>query len=176
MSFLPQLEVADIDQHFANFIARFGGDAKLIPLAAVMLSRSIREKHICLSLRSAPASPDEIGGTSLLEWPDAKAWRAALARSKAIGGPDAQTPIVLDESDRLYLRRYWNYQRSLASALLKKAIGNQPIKRDKAGTQEGAIDSAVTNALRLTLDIASTVGRVGTEAGSVRVCPIKMLR
>ena len=45
MSFVPQLEVADIDQHFANFIARFGGDAKLIPLAAVMLSRSIREKH-----------------------------------------------------------------------------------------------------------------------------------
>ena len=49
--------------------------------------------------------------------------------SKAVGGPDAQTPLVIDESNRLYLRRYWNYQQRLAIALRKKAAGTKPRSR-----------------------------------------------
>jgi exodeoxyribonuclease V alpha subunit len=149
MSLLLQPGFADIDRHFANFIGRFGGDDTLVPRAAAMLSRSIREGNICLPLGTAPSHPAEANDAGLLEWPAAAEWRSALANSKAVGGPDAQRPLVIDESDRLYLRRYWNYQQRLAVALREKAAGNQTGGRGKAGTQAGAIDAAATNALTI---------------------------
>jgi exodeoxyribonuclease V alpha subunit len=142
-------EFADIDRHFADFVARFGGDDMLVPLAAAMLSRSIREGNICLPLYTPPSPPADAGNAGLLEWPAAKEWRSILANSKAVGGPDSQTPLVIDESDRLYLRRYWNYQLGLATALRAKAARNQTASRGGSGTQTEAIDAAMTNALTI---------------------------
>ena len=62
MSLPLQPEFADIDRHFANFIGRFGGDDTLVPLAAALLSRSIREGNICLPLDRAPSDPAEASG------------------------------------------------------------------------------------------------------------------
>src|SRR3981081_2847984 len=105
MSLLLQPEFADIDRHFAHFIGRFGGDETLVPLAAAMPSRSIREGNICLPLDRAPSRSADAGDGGLLEWPATTKWRSILANSKAVGGPDGQTPLVIDESNRLYLRR-----------------------------------------------------------------------
>jgi exodeoxyribonuclease V alpha subunit len=140
---------ADIDRRFARFIARFGGDETLVPWAATLLSRSIREGNICLPLRTKPSRPAEGSDDELVEWPAATVWRSVLAKSKAVGGPDARTPLVLDGSDRLYLRRYWDYQQRLASALLKKAAGNRSASQSQAGTQAAAIDAAMTNMLTI---------------------------
>ena len=81
MSPTPQPEFADIDRHFANFIRRFGGDETLVPLAAALLSRSIREGNICLPLDRAPSDPAEASG--LLEWPAASKWRSILGELKS---------------------------------------------------------------------------------------------
>ncbi len=139
----------DIDRRFARFIGRFGGDETLVPLAATWLSRSIREGNICFPLGTKPSRPAEGIGNELVEWPAASVWRSVLANSKAVGGPDARTPLVLDGSDRLYLRRYWDYQQRLASALLKKAAGNHSASQSQAGTQAAAIDAAMTNMLTI---------------------------
>jgi exodeoxyribonuclease V alpha subunit len=147
MSLPLQPEFADIDRHFANFIRRFGGDETLVPLAAALLSRSIREGNICLPLDRAPSDSAETSG--LLEWPAAAKWRSILANSRAVGGPDDTTPLVIDASDRLYLRRYWNYQRRLGATLRKKAESNATARHDQAGTQAGAIDAALANALTI---------------------------
>lgn len=149
MSFVLRPEFADIDRHFAAFIARFGGDENLAPLAAALLSRSIREGNICLPLGGAPSLPGDGGDTGLLKWPAAKEWRSALANCKAVGGPDAQTPLVLDGSNRLYLRRYWNYQQNLAAMLREKAAGQHTKSRGTAGTQAAAVDAAATNTLTI---------------------------
>jgi exodeoxyribonuclease V alpha subunit len=175
---LLQPEFADIDRHFANFIGGFGGDDTLVPLAAAMLSRSIREGNICLPLDTAPARSAEGGDDGLLEWPAARKWRSVLANSKAVGGPEAQTPLVIDESNRLYLRRYWNYQQRLAIALREKAAENQTGTRGKAGTQAGAIDAAVTNALTIisggpgtgkTTTVLYILGRLLQKSGNERL-------
>ena len=149
MSSLPQIGFVDIDEHFADFVAQFGGDPMLMSLAAALLSRSIREGHVCISLWPMPRSPDEINLDTILEWPSASTWRRVFAGSKAVGGPNAQTPLVLDDSDRLYLRRYWNYQQRLARALRVKAAGNRGDGRGQTGTRAGAIDAAVNNALTI---------------------------
>ncbi|MDP9004561.1 MAG: exodeoxyribonuclease V subunit alpha, partial [Verrucomicrobiota bacterium] len=95
-------EFAELDRHFAEFIGCFGGDGTLMPRLAAMLSRATREGNICLPLELALG--EEGKGK----------WRSMLASSKAVGGPDEQTPLVIDEWNRLYLRRYWNYQQRLA--------------------------------------------------------------
>src|SRR5205823_6550311 len=48
-----ELQFADIDRHFARFIARFGGDAELIEQVTCLLSQAVREGHICLDLSPA---------------------------------------------------------------------------------------------------------------------------
>ena len=142
-------EFAEIDRHFADFIGRFGGDKTLVPLAAALLSRSIREGNICLPLDNAPPRAAEAEEAGLVEWPSVAGWRSALTKSKAVGGPDAQTPLVVDEANRLYLRRYWNYQQRLAVALREKAANNQAEGRGGAGTQAEAIEAAATNVLTI---------------------------
>jgi exodeoxyribonuclease V alpha subunit len=144
-----QPEFADIDRHFAEFIGRFGGDGTLVPLAAAMLSRSTREGNICLPLAMRPTLPTQLRETDSFSWPSASVWRSTLAKSKAVGGPGEQTPLVIDESDRLYLRRYWNYQQRLAVALRAKAAGNPSRDRGQAGSQDEAIDAALRNELTI---------------------------
>jgi exodeoxyribonuclease V alpha subunit len=144
-----QPEFADIDRHFAEFIGRFGGDGTLVPLAAAMLSRSTREGNICLPLALRPPLSAQLRETDSFSWPTASVWRSTLAKSKAVGGPGEQTPLVIDESDRLYLRRYWNYQQRLAVALRAKAAGNPAGVRGQAGSQDEAIDAALRNELTI---------------------------
>jgi exodeoxyribonuclease V alpha subunit len=146
MTFLTGPEFAEIDRHFASFIARFGGDEKLVPLAAAMLSRSIREGNICLPLSLAPARSAEAEAPRLLDWPAPEKWRATLTDSKAVGGPEAHTPLVIDGANRLYLRRYWNYQQTLAAALRARASAN---RTGGDQTETPAIDAAATNALTI---------------------------
>jgi len=144
-----QPEFADIDRHFAEFIGGFGGDGTLVPLAAAMLSRSTREGNICLPLAMPPPLPAELGAAGVSRWPTASVWRSTLAESKAVGKPDEQTPLVLDESDRLYLRRYWNYQQRLAVALRARAADNPAEVPGEAGSQEAAINAALKNELTI---------------------------
>ncbi len=116
-------EFNEIDRCFADFIGKLDDSNALMPLAAAMLSRSVREGNICWRFDRPPLKTGAADGN--LNWPAAKDWRSAFSNSKAVGGPDANTPLVMDESDRLYLRRYWTYQRRLAQALRDKASGNR---------------------------------------------------
>jgi exodeoxyribonuclease V alpha subunit len=149
----PDQEFIDIDRHFADFIERFGGDERLMRMAAASLSRSIREGNICLPLtKPLPQRVEERKEeeeNNSLRWPAMKEWRSAFATSKAVGGPAAQTPLVIDASSRLYLRRYWSYQERLARALREKASRNKTKRRGGTGTREAAIEAAVENYLTI---------------------------
>jgi exodeoxyribonuclease V alpha subunit len=149
MTALSRSEFEEIDRHFASFIGQFGGDETLVSRAAALLSRSIREGNICLSLNRRPARATKSEEAELGEWPSTTKWRSALIKSKAVGAPEAQTPLVLDDSDRLYLRRYWNYQQQLAAALRAKAAGNRADILDSPGTRSGAVEAAASNALTI---------------------------
>ncbi|MEI6351232.1 MAG: exodeoxyribonuclease V subunit alpha [Verrucomicrobiota bacterium] len=114
---------ADIDRHFARFIGRFGG-GELVSGAALFLSQAVRRGHICLDLSVPPVS--EEGGDEPA-WPALPEWREALSQSRAVGGCGSaeKTPLVLDQAGRLYFRRYYQYEQSLAAAL--RAHASNPI-------------------------------------------------
>jgi exodeoxyribonuclease V alpha subunit len=156
MNLVVKPEFVEIDRHFAEFIGRFGGNYELMVRVAAQLSRATREGNTCLPLTMAAPLSDEAGGADPLRWPTALEWRSILAGSKAVGGPGEQTPLVIDKSDRLYLRRYWNYQQGLALALREKAARTETAKHKDRGTQAQAIEAAATS------DLAIICGGPGT--------------
>jgi exodeoxyribonuclease V alpha subunit len=146
MSAIPALlahpEFGDIDRHFAQFIDGFS-EGDLPAFAAATLSRNMRHGHICLELDGKPPPFEE--PQPILAWPDLKTWQKAFAGSRAIGGPDEGRPLVLDSSGRLYLRRYWEYEKALASGILIRCQESVPPSLLKANTdlQNLAIETAL---------------------------------
>ncbi len=134
---LESSEFDELDRHFAAFIHEFGGGA-LVPVGAGFLSRNIRLGHTCLDLSKPPPSD---ASWRDFAWPALRDWTSAFALNRAVGEPEAVTPLVLTASGLLYLRRYWSYETSLAGAILQRCEAHEPIGAE-ADLQELAIKTA----------------------------------
>ncbi len=130
----------DIDRHFAKWAGGFGG-SEWVVIAAAALSRNLRSGHICLDLVAGPAQFD--GEGTGFPWPALKTWQAELKKNSAVGGPDDGRPLVLDPAGRLYLRRYWEYEKSLAQAILDRCDETTPINSKINDFQQLAIETAL---------------------------------
>lgn len=115
-----------LDVAFARALGRLAGDDDpLLALGAAEASRAVAAGHVCADLAQLGGRPvplDDPGAD--LHWPAAATWRKSLAASTAVGDGGAPTPLVLDEASRLYLHRYWRYERDLADALLARAAAS----------------------------------------------------
>ena len=111
--------IRDLDLQFAVLVQRLATtESDHLLLAAAMASRAAGEGHLCLELRREADRPvlDGAGFTPPLE-----AWRLALGESGVVGTSGSRTPLILDLDDRLYLARYWHFERRLADALIARA-------------------------------------------------------
>jgi len=115
--------LSHLDIHFARFMTELaGGDDPELFLAAALVSSFKGLGHICLDLST-------VGGKTLLAIDDRDAvvcpepgqWQSRLAESPVVGKPGEFRPLILDDSARLYLCRYWEYQETLSS-LIKNRI------------------------------------------------------
>jgi len=116
------LNFSALDRQFGDFVERVAGERTTeVRLAAMLASRYRAEGHICVPLR-------EVAGTPLGEFvaPPATSWTKKLRASAAVGSSAEFTPLLLDEKDRLYLRRYWEYEQELARTILARAAGARP--------------------------------------------------
>ncbi len=94
----------------ADWCLRHGG-CEMTTLGLVLASQAVAEGHSCLVLpENGPALPGEAPECDVTAFVD-----ALRASALAGDGTDA-TPLVL-EGNRLYLQRYWRYERSLAARL-----------------------------------------------------------
>ncbi|MHA6231422.1 exodeoxyribonuclease V subunit alpha [Pseudomonas fluorescens group sp. PF-69] len=126
-----------LDRSFATFILEQDPQAKAsVLLAAAMTSHQLGRGHSCLDLAATLHAPDfvlslppegEEGSQLPSQWLlglDIARWRQALALSSLVEDRDEpqrfpERPLVLT-GQRLYLRRYWNYERSIAQALSRR--------------------------------------------------------
>lgn len=114
-----------LDLHFARFIGRFGGaDTHALLLAAALVSRVTGNGDVCLDLNACAGKP-VAGSQVALPCPPADRWTAALRGCPAVGRPGERRPLVLDDGNRLYLYRYWDYENRLAARILERA-GSPP--------------------------------------------------
>jgi exodeoxyribonuclease V alpha subunit len=134
----PEPEFSAIDRQFGDFLQRLTQDAgREVRLAAACASRARAEGHICARLSDIARIEGTVNAATL---------REKLRASKVVGAPGAFTPLVLDAQDRLYLRRYWEYEQQLARAILNRAgIGEGAATIQEEDPQDMAAAKAVTN-------------------------------
>src|SRR5438552_18855200 len=120
-----ELEVHFIDRHFAALINRL---AKIpspeLELAAKLVSNFRERGDVCVALRAITANDaSKMGGPDV---PPLKNWVRKLRASGVVGKPGEFAPLILDETERLYLQRYWKYEDELGRNLQTR-LGDNPI-------------------------------------------------
>lgn len=112
--------LSEIDVHFGKFIT--GLDKKGHPdvfIAAALVSRATGEGDGYLDLDSITRKPIllDINGEDRFKSPKLSEWLNDLSQSRAVGRPGEFRPLILDDKNRLYLYRYWDYENRLSSAI-----------------------------------------------------------
>jgi exodeoxyribonuclease V alpha subunit len=112
---------SDINLHFAEFVARRCEAKPEVFLAAAFVSRACSAGHICVDLEEF--DPSESGGLETVPpaCNDARSWGEILLESGAAVEPGGYAPLVLEKPSRLYLFRYWQYEKELAERMLARA-------------------------------------------------------
>ncbi|HDP79632.1 MAG TPA: exodeoxyribonuclease V subunit alpha [Spirochaetes bacterium] len=113
----------DLDWQFARFIEGLNGGSGGLFLAALLVSHRTGLGDVCLDLEAA-------GGGNINELveldgpgfalPETAGWVEELRQSPLVCGADGKAPLVLDGKGRLYLYRYFLYERSLARDILSR--------------------------------------------------------
>jgi exodeoxyribonuclease V alpha subunit len=107
-------------RHASRWAATAGAPAASVAAvarAASALSLAVSEGHVCLRLSALATAGDAAAARR-----DVAGWRAALLASAIVGTPEAPgaLPLILDADDRLYLHRYFDYERRLALRLTRR--------------------------------------------------------
>jgi len=118
--------LTSLDFHFASFMTRLSGAASPeLSLAAALVSKFTVEGHTCLDLSSLAGKPLlKENGNALCVCPELLVWRKILEQSTVVGKPGEFMPLILDDKSRLYLFRYWEYEKKLAEGIRNRAKQN----------------------------------------------------
>ncbi|HEX6612857.1 MAG TPA: exodeoxyribonuclease V subunit alpha [Rhodanobacteraceae bacterium] len=150
-----------VDAALGEWIARAFPDSPAeVALAAALAARAVDEGHSALRLDAAQAwlaGLEGRGDAPVL--PDPAAWQEALGESEAVQcasnlDPDEAVPprpLVLDAQGRVYLARYFGYERRLAKNLIARAH-TERLKLVTGGPGTGKTHSVVRTLAALAAD------------------------
>ncbi len=93
-----------------------------VELAIALTSRNVRRGHACLPLGMAANDLASTTGEAGPVLPEQGSWANALFASELLD----DGPLVLDEKQRLYLRRYWELEHDIATELTKRSTLKSP--------------------------------------------------
>jgi exodeoxyribonuclease V alpha subunit len=126
-----------IDRQAAAFLCRkVSDDSGLLRTVVSLLSQSVGQGHVCLDLDEVVSQPVRIPGRDDPQrLPDAGHLKTALLSLPTLGRPGEHRPLILDDAGRLYLYRYFRYERLLAEAIRTRAA-SEPVTPDEATLSE----------------------------------------
>ncbi|SDV05759.1 exodeoxyribonuclease V subunit alpha [Pseudomonas mucidolens] len=152
-----------LDKAFVGFLHELDLQADpLVLLAAALTSHQLGHGHVCLDLFETLKAPDfalslppegdmqtvaMLLPSQLLSGLDGAHWCHALAASPLValavdGSAQAQSrPLVLS-GKRLYLRRYWTYERRIDNALRQRLATQEAVAADLPQRLNGLFDQA----------------------------------
>ncbi len=114
------ISFSPLDIHFARFMTTLAGDDQPeLFLAAALLSRHVAEGHVCLDLNTFADQHFISGGNEpgIFSVPELSLWLKKLKESPVVGKLGDYRPLILDDQSRLYLYRYWEYEKVLADKI-----------------------------------------------------------
>ena len=124
----------ELDVAFIRFLHEEVTDANAATLlAAALVSHQLGRGHVCLDLRNVLSQPQDTlaippegrraADLSSVVQPEAllagwtlEGWRAQLQHPELVDDGSGHAPLVLS-GHRLYLRRYWSYEREVEQAI-----------------------------------------------------------
>ena len=112
--------LSKIDVHFGKFITALDkNDNPDIFIAAALASRATSDGDGFLDLNSITRKPilSNTIGVERFKSPQLSEWLNTLNQSRVVGRPGEFRPLILDEKNRLYLYRYWDYENILSSTI-----------------------------------------------------------
>ncbi|SMC21689.1 DNA helicase/exodeoxyribonuclease V, alpha subunit [Desulfacinum hydrothermale DSM 13146] len=138
-----------LDWQFARWVSRISGEKRdAVLLAAALVSLRLAEGDVCVDLAQyagrplfsdAPVKDGAVGAPALHDW------LKALRASPAVSTPpsdshdaplvppySSQAPLVLDGT-RVYLTRYWAFEKQLAEDLRQRAQGWTDVEPSQLG-------------------------------------------
>ncbi|HPD61538.1 MAG TPA: exodeoxyribonuclease V subunit alpha [Thermodesulfobacteriota bacterium] len=118
--------LTSLDFYFASLMTRLSGVATPeLFLAAALVSKFTLAGHTCLDLSSLAGQPLlKQNGNPRCICPELLSWRKILEQSTVVGKPGDFTPLILDNKSRLYLFRYWEYEKKLAEGIRSRVNQN----------------------------------------------------
>lgn len=132
------LGLTSMDLHFAVLMQNLAcGDVSLF-LAAALASSQTRFGHVCLDLNSVAGAP--LGEGTGKTFPEREEWIQALRNSPVVGRPGEYKPLVLDDSSRLFLYRYWDYQDRLGRFILDRVGRRTTLTPDRTDELRNRLD------------------------------------
>ncbi|PLX45998.1 MAG: exodeoxyribonuclease V subunit alpha [Deltaproteobacteria bacterium] len=119
-----RIALSPMAAHFARFIESLEpGAGKEVGLAAALVSAEVERSNVCAFIPAFAGTPVAevlpFGGED--RFPQLEEWLAALNAANVVGGPGEFAPLILDDSGRLYLHRYYCYERAVADMLIDRA-------------------------------------------------------
>ncbi|HEV8095603.1 MAG TPA: exodeoxyribonuclease V subunit alpha, partial [Burkholderiales bacterium] len=147
-------EMSDLAAGFSAHVVRWAAHRGAAPdalavlkVAAQRVSLATAQGSVCIPLA---AMAEQLENKSAVEL------RKALLASRIVSEPDSQVmlPLVLDTANRLYLRRYFDYERRFATQLARRAasLNQQPLQLrldEKPDSQRTAVDLAMRRRLAI---------------------------
>ncbi len=113
---------SNLDYYFAKSMERaFKEKNKLVLATCALVSRSLREGHICIDI---PKLSDQVIPWSeaineIIKYPNKDLWLDALIQSSLIENTKP-APLVIDSCHRLYFSKYYNFQQRLISNIFAR--------------------------------------------------------
>ena len=108
-----------LERRFADLLVRLAGrDSAELVAAACLASQATSNGDVCVELNAFAGLrlPD-----SDVQLPPLADWLAGLLASGVVGRPGDYCPLIVDDQARLYLYRYWDYERRVAEHLRQRA-------------------------------------------------------
>lgn len=133
------LKLNYLDRHFADLIVNLVGrkDHELW-IAAALASQAVQQQHVCLDLNLTANRKIDLNakGPKKLQCPRLEEWVSSLKNSEAVGSPGEYRPLIMDSANRLYLYRYWQYEKQVADFVISR-IGCPTDKVDQEKLRQG---------------------------------------
>ena len=161
-------EIRLLDLHIGLFLEKLAGLAlPELLLAGTLASAAVGNGHVCQPLEQVAELPLQIDPSLI---PDPDSWRDTLLATPVVGRPGKTTPLILDESNRLYLYRFYRYEEQIAHDLLTRATGIMEVDEQRARAllnrlfpiQNGTNDQQTAAALALLKRLLVISGGPGT--------------
>ena len=137
----------EIDLQFAGFILREAKtDDYYLYLAAAVASHALRSGSMCAELNyiSKNKFPVYKSGIEIdkpqthlpqVILPNLEKWTGLLSKYPEIISEKNYTPLILDNSNRLYMHRYWNYENCFAENIQKRCFSDDKYTKLLASNQ-----------------------------------------